>query len=221
MNENMPLENPYPRPPWAIHGQGLIAFSFPSSTSPHDDWPEELAVQTLIQRRTLAGYHIAEYDQPLTLDGAAPWREWGNILGCARMPQGNGFWMNAIAVDSEPAQAGGKEIWGLNKFRGEIRWDAKEGGGRAELSLPEGIIALEWKEWGPVFGKTMRWNMLTKIDGLFCRYTVQIRALFQIARLDVQRRDLPAFGSLSPGKYWALRHRDSDVRMVAPAPLES
>lgn len=168
----------------------------------------------------MAGCHIAEYDRPLTLNGETVWREWGNITGYARMPQGNGFWMNTVAVDSEAALAGGKEIWGLNKFRGEIRWKANESGGSAELTLPEGEIALEWKEWGPVFGKTMRWNMLTEIDGLIHRYTVRIRGLFQIVRLDVKRRDLPAFGSLSFGKYWGLRHRDADVRIDAPILFE-
>lgn len=221
MNEIMQpdtLNSPaYPPAPWAMHGEGLLIFAVPPARTPDMNWPEGLPVQPLAFGRTFAGYYIAEYDTPLVLEGAAPWREWGNITAYGRHNRGNGFWINRMAVDCEAALAGGAEIWGLDKVFGKINWQTFSRNGKAELFLPEGRIELVWKEYGPAVGMTREFWFLSRIDGMMQRYSTRLRAQFQISRVEIKRRDLPAFSSLSYGnRYWAVRFRDADIRISAP-----
>lgn len=208
----------YPPAPWEIHGQGLMIFRFPRARTPDTGWPDELPVQSVALGRTMAGYYIAEYDTPLGVTGTTPWYEWGNIMAFARQPKGNGFWMSCMAVDLAEAIAGGEEIWGLNKVSGKINWKTLKHGGRADLQLSEGRIELMWREWGPSFGMTPEFWFFTRIGGLIQRYSVTLRARFQLSRAEIKRRDLTAFPSLSYGNYWAVRFRDADIRISAPIP---
>lgn len=206
----------YPPAPWSIHGHGLIVFSYPSKFTANQELPLGFACQSLLWGRTLAGYYLAEYDTPLDDRETSSWSEWGNIKGLIRFPQGNGFWIDSMAVDSKSALDGGKEIWGLNKFPGLIEWQTQNRQGKAHLTVPEGKIELAWKEWGPSLNMNPIFWFVTRNDGRFARYSVEMNAMFRISRVDIKRRDLPAFASLCPKNYWAIRFTDAEIRISAP-----
>ncbi len=219
MNDRTIDNTNYPPAPWTVNGHGIMIFSFPSVRKSFLEWPSDISTQSFFFGRSLSGYYLAQYHSPLNPHDSLPWHEWGNIAALTRSSKGNGFWIDTMAVDSDTARFGGKVIWGLHKIPGNIHILPLKHGGEARLILPEGRIELSWKEWGPSFPLTLPLAFLTRIDGLLYRFTIRMRASFQFSRSEIKRRDIPAFTSLSPGTYWAVRFQQSEIRISAPHPV--
>lgn len=216
MNRPAPPDPGFPAPPWLLRGHGLMILAPVSRRARDLPLPDGCSLQSLVAGQSFRGYYLAEYRTPWSRDPALPWHEWGNVAGYMRSPAGNGFFISGMAVDSEAACRGGREIWGLNKFRGDIRMAAAGRTGEASLTDEHGQVEARWKTFGPDLRLSPTFRFLTVIQGTIHFYAVMIHARFYMARAAVTRRTSPSFPALTERSYWAVRFEAGTVTITAP-----
>ncbi len=221
MNRPAPDDSGFPAPPWELRGHGVMILA-PASRRARDlSLPDGCSLQSLVAGRSFRGYYLAEYSTPLSRDAALPWHEWGNVAGYVRSAGGNGFFISGMAVDSGAACQGGREIWGLNKFRGDIRMAAAGRAGEASLAVEDGLVEARWKPFGPGLRLSPTFRFVTAVQGKVRFYTVTIHGRFRLARAWITRRTSPSFPALKERLYGALRFEEGTITITAPqAPMD-
>lgn len=216
MPPEMETQALYPSPPWTLQGEGLILFRFPHIHKIDKPPIEGLRVQSVFPGRTLSGYYIAKYDTTLSDQENSPWHEWGNISYLGNRDGMIGLIISAMAVDSQAALLGGREVWGLQKFLAQIQFSANDAKGTAYVSTPLGNTALDWKEWGPAVRMSRANRFLTILQGLTYHYTVLLSGRFRFCRIEVLEQGIAEFSTIHSGRYYGLRFMDAQISIDSP-----
>ncbi|RJP25949.1 MAG: hypothetical protein C4527_16205 [Candidatus Omnitrophota bacterium] len=207
----------YLQPPWHLHGHGLIVLAIPRIADISARWQETCSLHFRLIGRTIAGFYIGSYSTPLAEHEILPWSEWGNVLGYAKTKGKSGLFISAMATDSQAAYTAGREVWGLNKIMGDIRFEADENEGHAELRTETDHVRLEWRTLGPEFPFSRPIWFLTVIGGKMHKYSVRIPSKNRFCRIRLREQEGADFNSVSTGNYWGLRFYDARIEVNSPA----
>ncbi len=206
----------YQLPPWHLKGEGLIVFRFPAPSDIPSKYPQDILIRSPFWGKTIAGYYIGSYITTVGEHETTPWNEWGNVLGYAKAQRDSGLFISAMATDSSAAYTAGREVWGLNKIMGAIRFETEKNTGRAELQTDTDSVHLEWKTFGPAFPFSRPNWFLTSISGKMHKYQVRIPAQYKLCRIHLLKQEGPDFTGLKEGKWWGIRFFDADIIVNSP-----
>jgi hypothetical protein len=120
----LPRPPAYPPPPWQLNGHGIQALFLVDLEHARRQVPAPLRVRAIAPGYTLGAISAGHYDDTGTL----AYNEL--IISPALVAHGGrvGLWISHIYVDSQVSQAGGEQIWNLNKQLARFEW-AGDGSG--------------------------------------------------------------------------------------------
>lgn len=114
----LPRALAYPPAPWLLNGHGLQALFWVALKRARQWVPAPLRVRAIAPGYTLGAISAGRYDDTGTLAYSEL------IVSPALVTDGDrtGLWISHIYVDSRVSQAGGEQIWNLDKRLARFEW---------------------------------------------------------------------------------------------------
>lgn len=206
------------QPPWILHGNGIVALTFPSKRAIRPDPPAGFEIEAPWWNRTMAGLVLARYETFLTNDDPLPWHEWGHIRCYARSRDKTGFVLDTISTDSETAREYGKTLWGIDKCRADITIDFATKS--AALSSDHGTIEIGWKEYGFRFPIRKPFHFLTVLEQETYLYKISVLGHIRPAAVRVLRHTHTQFPMIEQRTYLGAVFNDTSVVLQAPRRID-
>jgi acetoacetate decarboxylase len=126
----------YPPPPWRLHGTATFAMSLIDVAEARQYVPSDIEIVEIKKGRTLGGVGIVEYGEGSVFS----YNELVIVTALARIDGQRGGWVSHIYVDSTRSQAGGQELFGLNKQLAAFTRTNTTRGVRHNVESDDGLI---------------------------------------------------------------------------------
>jgi hypothetical protein len=158
--------NDYPKPPWILRGEAIIAAKRVAANVARSFVPADLDLFHVLPGSTLAILALIRYGAGSTLQ----YRELIVAPAIVRVGWRVGSWISHIHVDSEPSLRAGREIWGVPKQLAQFTWSQNQIEThdtpvrvQAEVSNARSV-AMRVPVLGPIFGSragSWQWSVVS------------------------------------------------------------
>ena len=188
----------YPPAPWRLAGPAVVVMTAMPVERARAFVPDDLEIVAVAPGRTLAALVVADYQEQATF----PYGELAVMPAVVRCGRTSGAWISDIWVDSDRSLRGGREMWGMYKYKATFGWTAGESNSVTITADSQRLVSLAWRPPRRLLPSPGFVLGVGSVDGDRRRFTARGLSWMAAARVDL---DIPSDSPLARYGFDTLR----------------